>query len=389
MLTPADYIAAQQRQHPPIYQTADGGREIFDLAVDYSSPKIQSKVTKGSIAGGEVGVLTPVAYVTETARGYGVVMHSGLMRLIYNAASSLTSTDDGKYRGGELTPALSGQEAAAKVAELFMHYKEEKIAKAQIFSMTQIQQSWADTFTIYAITYLLMHELAHIYNEHSFLFWWPFRKKRDILELEIQADSTASQWLIGHLLNSKLSISQRQLLYAGAEFGLRVRMAMETTGMRFERTHPTAGDRIAALRAKFRTTSDSRTFYRIANTSLAFDQMWRSIEKKLLHQPPGFEFTLDDVLSSMRTLVDELLSGDRNDVIVARPVAGKPGMMQLVLDPKEPRKIAMISSAHDYMARVSPDIRKLTRARALAGDVYEPGTAEFSILLALLNTVQP
>lgn len=389
MLTPADYIVAQQLRHPPLYQTADGGRVIFGLAVDYSSPVIQSKVAKGLIAGGEVGEFTPVAYVTEIGRGYGIVMHSGLMRLIYNAARSLISTDDGKYRGGELTPALSAQEAAAKVAELFMHYKEEKIAKAQKFSMTQIQQSWADTLSIYAITFLLMHELAHIYNEHSFWLWRPFRKKRDVLELEIQADSTASQWLIDNLLNPKLSISQRQLFYAGAEFGLRVRMAMETTGMRFEKTHPTAGDRIAALRAKFRTTSDSRTFYRIANTSLAFDQMWRSIEKMLLHQPPGFDFTLDDVLSSMRTLADELLSGDRNDVIVARPVAGQPGMMQLVLDPKEPRKIAMIASARDYMTRVSPDIRKLARAKALAGDVYEPDTAEFSILLSLLNTVQP
>jgi len=39
------------------------------------------------------------------------------------------------------------------------------------------------------------------------------------------------------------------------------------------------------------------------------------------------------------------------------------------------------------MSRVKPDIRK--SARAHAADVYERGTVEFSILLALLNTVQP
>ncbi len=69
------------------------------------------------------------------------------------------------------------------------------------------------------------------------------------------------------------------------------------------------------------------------------------------------------------------------------PIAGQPGEALLKLDPKEPRKIAMVAAAREYMARVSPDIRKL--ARTQAGDVFEPGTVEFRILLDLLNTVQP
>lgn len=116
--------------------------------------------------------------------------------------------------------------------------------------------------------------------------------------------------------------------------------------------------------------------------------MWRAIEQRLLDRPPVFELTLDDVLSSMRTLVVELLrDSDINDVIAVRPVAGQPGQMQVVLAPKEPRKIAIVTSSREYMGRAKPDIRN--SARAHAGDVFEPGTIEFSLLLALLNTVQP
>ena len=91
----------------------------------------------------------------------------------------------------------------------------------------------------------------------------------------------------------------------------------------------------------------------------------------LLRRPPVFELTLDDVLSSMRTLVAELLrGGDINDVIAIRQVAGQQGQTQVVLAPKEPRKIAMMNSARDYMSRVRQDIRK--SAREHASDVYEP-----------------
>jgi Peptidase U49 len=386
-LAPAAYIAARQREHPPLYQRADGGHALFQRALEFSPQIMQTRVANGLIAGGEVGALTPVAYVTDIGRGYAIEMHSGLMRLLYSAARAIMATDSGRYRD-EVTPALSAPQAVRHIVDLFKHYKEQNIATAQAFTVTEAQKRWAHTIATHAETFLLMHELAHIYNEHSFWLWRPFRKKRDIHTLEIQADSTASRWLIDYLLNPRPGSSQRQMFFAGAEFGLRVRMAMETVGMRFAKTHPTAGDRIATLRATLRATANLRTFYAIASTSLAFDQMWRAIENMLLERAPVFDLTLEDVLASMGTLVAELLrDSDINDVITVRQVAGEPGRMQCVLAPKEPQKIAMVTSARDYMARVDPDRRNA--ARAHAGDVFEPGTAAFSVLLALLNTAQP
>lgn len=335
------------------------------------------------ITGGEVGELTPLAYVTPVGRGYVIEMHSGMMRLVYSAIRAIVATDDGRYRQHN-TPALSGAQAVEKIAELFAGYKAQKIATAQAFPITDGQQRWANTIAVHAETFLLMHELAHVYNEHVS---WPrrlFRKTRKVYDLEVQADSTASQWLIDYLLNPKPDSSQPQMFYAGAEFGLRIRMAMETVGFKFKKTHPPAGDRITALRARLRATAGPRAFYALANTSLAYDQMWRGVERMLLGQPSMFDLTVDDVLSSMRTLVVELLQGSEiSDIVTVRQVAGE-SKMEFVLAPKEQRKIAILNSAPEYMRHVSLDVRD--SARAHAHDVFEPGSVEFGVLLVLLNT---
>ncbi len=110
--TPAEYIAAHQEQHPPIYLRADRGEALFQGALRFSSPIIQAKAARGLIAGGEIGELTPVAYVAEIAHGHAIVIHSGLMRLLYNAAKALTATDRGLLRDEARTPALSPRDAA-------------------------------------------------------------------------------------------------------------------------------------------------------------------------------------------------------------------------------------------------------------------------------------
>jgi hypothetical protein len=79
-----------------------------------------------------------------------------------------------------------------------------------------------------------------------------------------------------------------------------------------------------------------------------------------------------------------LRDSDINNMIEIRPVAGQPGQMQVLFVPKEPRHIKLVKSARGYMAHVKPDIRD--SARAHAGDVFEPGSAKFGVLLALLGT---
>jgi hypothetical protein len=313
------------------------------------------------------------------------VLHSGLMRLIYSASRALCATDRGHFSGEEPKSSLSAAEVAGKIAELFENYELTNTATVQRFAATDGQQAWANAIACHAEVFLLMHELAHVANEHVFWLWRPFRPARSILELERAADATAFGWLIDHVLHPERGGPPRQMFYAGAEFGLRVRMAMETTGLRFEQTHPAAGDRIAALRAQLRATSGSQAFYQIASTAIAADQMWRAIELMLLKQPPVFEFVLDDVLAAMRTLVVELLRGSSlNELIAGGPGADQP---PVTLAPKDPLKIRMVESARCFLSEVRPETR--AAARQHAADVYREGTVEFSLLSALLNTVCP
>jgi hypothetical protein len=394
-ISPADfrnagkYMEARQRQHPAIYQRSEAWTRLLGRAVEMSPAVIQKRVQNKSVIAAEIGELTPEIRVTKIGRSFAVEIFTGAMRLIYSAARAIMASDAGEFRAAQSKIELSIKQVAEKIAALFEMFRVTQIATAQAFPVTEDQAGWADTISCHAESFLLMHELAHIYNEHVEVPWFSFlSRRRSQYELETNADATAATWLVDYVLYPKPGGPQRQMFYAGAEFGLRIRMAMETVGMRFEKTHPTAGDRVAALRSKLRTKGGSRNFYAIANTSLAFDQMWRGVEQILLKQPPKFEVTLEDVLSSMRTLTAEMLRDvDANDLIEFGDVPNEPRIKQVVLAPKEPLKIKILNSARDYMREVRPDLRVL--AREHAGDVYEKGTLEFSILLAFLNTVQP
>jgi hypothetical protein len=383
---PAWYIEGRRRSHPPVYQrTAAAWQGLFDVALNLSTPKLRALAKKGAIASGEIGELTPSTYVTRRGSGYAVEMHSGQMRLIYSAARALTASDAGRFRDDKQA-ALSAAEVAAQVADLFKNYREHQIATVQLFPATSFQTGWADLITLNAECFLLLHELAHIHNGDLALWRRFLGIERDVRERETAADATACQWMIDYILNPTPGGPQRQVLYAGAEFGLRVRMAMETVGMRFDSTHPPAGDRVSAMRARLRAAAGPRTFYAIANTSIAFDQMWRAIELILRGKGPKFEPALDDVLAGLRTLTVEILAAGTNAIQI-RDVPGQPGMKQAVFAPVNDRQQAMMNAAQTDFSGLPPGLR--ADAKQHAGDVFEPGSAEYSLFLALLSLSDP
>lgn len=382
---PARYLEARQQKYPPIYQThASAWQALFAVALDLSTPKLRKLAQTGAIVSGEVGELTPSTYVTRRGRGYVIEMHSGMMRLIYSAARAITASDSGRFRDDK-SPALTLAEVAAQIADLFSNYEKYNKATAQLFFATSFQQGWAEVITQSAERFLLMHELAHIHNGDLAL-WRDFADGDSAgAGRESAADTTACRWMIDYLLHPDPKGPQRQLFYAGAEFGLRVRMAMETVGMRFNKTHPPAGDRVAAMREKLRSATGSRTFYAIANTSIAFDQMWRAIELILRKMAPVFAPRLDDVLAGLRTLTVELLKAGR-DVIQISQVPGQPGG-EATLAPTNEVQRAIVKAAREGFGDMSPELRAAAKQRA--GDVFELGTLEYGLLLALLALSEP
>jgi hypothetical protein len=377
----ARYIVERQSQHPPKYQNEAGWKALFGMALDLSPPAIRSMAARGVIASGEIGELTPSVYVTRRGSGYAVEMHTGMMRLIYSAARAITASDDGKFRDDK-SRSLSPTDVATKVAELFKNYDERKIATVQFFPATEFQTGWANIITIDAERFLLMHELAHIHNGDLSRWRGILGCQRDERVQETAADSTACEWLVDYVLHPKPDGPKRQVLYAGAEFGLRLRMAMETVGMKFKATHPPASDRVATMRERLRTAAGPRTFYAIANTSIALDQMWRAIELILQGKSPKFEPRLDDVLAGLWTLTVEVLAAGM-DCIQIRDLPGEPGVKKAVFVPVNDRQRAMAKAAQTDYRGIPLDLRAAVESHA--GDVFEPGSAEYSLFLALLD----
>ena len=384
---PSRHIAERQYKFPPVYQkTASAWESLFGAALDLSTSALRALAARGAIASGEVGELTPSTYVTRRGRGYAVEMHSGQMRLLYSAARAMTASDSGRFRDDKST-ALSLSDVAGQVADLFRNYERDGLATIQMFTATSFQRGWADTITVAAERFLLLHELAHIHNGDLALWRSILDIDRAGSEVERAADATACEWMIQYLNHPRPNGPQRQVLYAGAEFSLRVRMAMErTTCRRFSATHPPAGHRVAAMREQLRIAVGARAFYAIANTSLAFDQMWRAVELVLNDKKPVFEPQLDDVIAGLRTLTVELIRAGK-DAIQIRDVPGQPNMRQAVFAPVNARQEEIVKAASTDFRGIPQDLRDTVERKA--GDVFEPGSVEFSLFLTLLHSSRP
>ena len=97
------------------------------------------------------------------------------------------------------------------------------------------------------------------------------------------------------------------------------------------------------------------------------------------------DLTLDDVLASMRMLVVALIgAGDINDAFKIKDVPGEPGRKQVVFAPTAPAQLAIVEEARRFSAGLDPALRDL--AYKHAGDVFEPGSVQFSLFLSLLGT---
>jgi hypothetical protein len=381
---PSRHIAERQRKFPPIYEREAGAwQALFSVALDLSTPALRNLAARGLIASGEIGELTPSTYVSRRGKGYAIEMHSGQMRLLYSAARAMTASDAGRFREDK-SGALSISDVAKQVADLFRNYESKGIATVQLFSATPYQRSWADNIAFAAERFLLLHELAHIHNGDLALWRSILGVERTGPEVERAADATACEWLTQYVSHPTPNGPQRQLLYAGAEFSLRVRMAIERTASRkFNPTHPPAGDRVAAIRERLRSAVGAGTFYAIANTSIAFDQMWRAIELAMHGKDPEFKPELDDVSAGLWVLTVEFIKAGRQGVQF-KGLSGEPGRKQIEITPVNDSQEAMVQSARADFRDIPQDLRDAVERQA--GEIFAPGSIEFSLFIELLHS---
>ena len=350
----------------------------MEWAVKLASPRIRSMSDRGLILSGEIGKPTPSVYVVRLHLRFVIQMHSGLMSLVYGAARAMTATDDGRFTHARASPVTPDRlEAQAKA--LFKSFSDGQLPRAPWFPATEGQLRWANAMAISAERFFLMHELAHIHNG-DFSPWrnWLGRMP-DLPSAESAADATACGWLIAYLLDPVPGGPHRQMAYAGAEFGLRLWNAMESVGIHFEGTHPRAGDRVAAMRKLLLDVAGPRQFYAIASPSIAYDQLWRAIERMRKGELPVFEPRLEDVLAGLRTLTVEILASGRE--CISR--LDQPETEQVAFAPVNDNQEALAEAARRDFAGISHDLRSAAEQRV--GDLFEAGSVESSLFRILLN----
>jgi hypothetical protein len=114
--------------------------------------------------------------------------------------------------------------------------------------------------------------------------------------------------------------------------------------------------------------------------------MWRAIELMLRGEKPLFEPTLDDVIAGLRTLTVEILKAGR-DVIQIKDVPEQPGVKQAVFAPINARQQAMVEAAREDFRDIPQALRDDVERQP--GEIFELGSVEFSLFLALLNSSRP
>lgn len=380
--TPQEYIRKRRLAYPSQYQSDTGWAALIGGALTCVPPDLQN-YADGHIASAEIGELSPAVRSRVCRGGYAIEMYSGYMRLVYSAARALCATDSIVYPGQQVPSLLRPDRVVAIVAELFNQYKANDTATAQAFPVTEAQANQAHIIATEAERFILLHELAHID------FW---RNGQDDLSAdESIVDARAAGWLIDNMLSETPS-TPPQMMYGGAEFALRVWMAMERYGIAFEGTHPSGHDRIEALRAQLKERAAPAGFFAIAGRALAFDLLWQRVDQLLQEQEPVYEQTADLVLSQMRTLVIEIVNhlkkwdAEKGTYVIPlklTPIPGEPGKAQVTLGDVPPEVAQITVSAKHYLDTVDPAVREQAKERA--GELYEQGDIRYSLLLMLLN----
>lgn len=299
-----EFVRAQQAIHPPRHPTdeevgafadrfglrqedcAADNRDTAHRLLDRISPGLPSAVLilvqEGRVAVGEVEIDTANAYLKPMADGdFAVLFHSGLSRFIYRIARPLATgltVDDQSPRN----EAFDLPELARVIAEVFWWYQETGLAFGPSYDIRAEDILLASALTTYSESFLLAHELGHVYASQTDEWRQGCDPASELLREEHVADAVG----VLTLLKAEMGPHPRALpvAYAGAELALQIWQLMESVGMSFvDGTHPPAADRVRHLRAFVRKNCASEdAFAALLSLALKIDGVFTRVGQVLL-----------------------------------------------------------------------------------------------------------
>ncbi len=320
-VTPRQFVEDRQSEHPlPSRRPEpDRGKTIYAALAPRLPQAVSGLFYSGVAAIGEVGIDTPEALTyfvpfpgLAPPAGYAILVHTGLRSFLYEVSAALHSRMNVFGAGGkkEQSPTATVEETVSLVAGVFRGFMRDGKAPSLQTKLPAQLKNLADALATHAECFIVAHEIGHIAS------WLGTGVSSELSPAdELRADNFALGLVLGGLAqspNATQNMSQR-MVYAGAEFALRVFAGLAHVGYEFGESHPPPAERLQEIRRAAREAlGGTRGFMMVSTIAFSQDQMLESIERTLA--PPdkvGFVvgLTPERLLSTLSVLIEECVKG--------------------------------------------------------------------------------
>ena len=314
--TPAAQLRQRQQQFPPQYDSQNSRTSALRRRLP---PELDALLQAGRVSIGEVGELGVFIHVEPLpVWGYFIEFSSGFMRLNYSVARALGAATRVFFPPPRppVQPVLTMQQFAGATATMMFLLRDAGWVVPPQHPIDPEQREIADDLTNEAEYFLMMHELAHV--------WIALRSPASAESLlrgagvswkeEFAADHLALLWSLGCAWSPASPGHRRpspRMVYAGAEFALRVLAFMEHLKIEFERTHPLAQDRLEMLRlcAQALCAQHQIAFDSLRTIAMANNQYLDAAERVILGQDPNPPLRPEELRATLTALFEEAAKG--------------------------------------------------------------------------------
>ncbi|MDB5477025.1 MAG: hypothetical protein JWP49_2536 [Phenylobacterium sp.] len=388
LTSPARYVARAQKEHPrtnPFRNLAVDRLGHLAARLPYD---LKVGLADGSIVAGEISVVAPEAWMEPVwPGGHAILIHSGLSEFIYSVSRTMHAqvrTISGALPDQQIVepsiPLSQTLDMIKRTFDEFIHHR--RIEKPGGYPIHEDQIRRASALAVEAEAFWLAHELAHVLLARG-----KASKTSPSEHEELAADRIALDIVMGRYLPADAEAPPSgRMVYAGAEFAIRIYSALAHLGFDFKDTHPAPDVRLLNLRECAIRSAGYANFTRISTIAFAYDTFLEEIERRVV--PPdkaGFVIgpTVERLVSVLLAAIEECARGRQTEkdlrvvVKALRKEAGEPMLLaafakaeQLYLPqaavPREQDLARMVLEAQAYWQLVEAFAPEQRRAAPVA-----------------------
>lgn len=352
---PAARLARRQSKHPPrrIPGVADDlGKRLYG----HLEPRLPADTKKAFADGraiiGEVGIAQPAAFAEPLRDGYLIEVFTGLADFFYSISRAMHSQMQFRFDDTSPQAQVAAQigHTVAAIEEIFRTFqKSEKIAKPADYPISQDQKEMASTLSTQAEAFVVAHEIGHLQIWES----EPNAPRESSLQIELMADEIALQFVLG--MYSDEPVPRKRMVYAGAEFAVRVFAGLEHLGKYFgQDTHPLPTRRLESIRAVARDLCGShREYVRLIRLATMYDQFLEDMERRIAG-PARAEFVVgpdpERLLSFIGAQIEECARSGITEQFAVEELTSGFGRA-----PRDAVDRAAVEAAHLFLVEGSAD----------------------------------